>query len=453
MIYKPYKYQSFSEEHIYKNKECALFMEMGLGKTVITLTAVDNLMYDYFDVTKVLVVAPKMVAEDVWDSEITKWDHLKHLRYSIISGKNEKGRIDAIKKPASIYVINREMVAWLVSYHQGAWPYDMMIIDELSSFKSTDSKRFKALRLVRPFCKRVVGLTGTPTGNNLVDLWPEMYLIDCGKRLGKTVGFYRHHYLTRKENGFGYRVVPAVEKIIYEKIGDICISMKTEDYLELPEKIERTTQIKLPPAIQKKYEDFERDSVLEFLDKEIEITPLNAAALMGKLLQFANGAVYDEEKNYHIVHDEKLDALGEIIEASEGQNILIFYNFRHDLERIQKKFKAVKLTGKKEKEKWNRGEIPLMIAHPAAAGHGLNLQAGGSIVVFFGLPWSLELYLQSIARLWRLGQIKPVFIYKLLCAKTVDVDVLKALGVKQTGQDNLMFAVRVVDMIIKKYAA
>lgn len=431
---------------------------MGLGKTVITLTAIWELMYEDFEIRKVLVVAPAMIVDNVWQDEGAKWDHLNHLKIVAIKGTSTQ-RMNIINSDADIYVISRDNIAWLVGLFATNFPFDMLVLDELSSFKSHDSKRFKALKIIRPLCKRVVGLTGTPTGNGLVDLWPEMYLIDMGKRLGRNISYYREHYLTptitRGHTVYKYEVNEPAQKAIHDAIKDICISMSNKDYGELPDKIEINKFIDLPNITQQRYDAFEKEQVLEIIAKQfeedntLEISALNAAALSSKLLQFANGAVYDSEKNYHVVHDLKLEVLEEIIEAANGEPILIFYTFKHDLKRIQKKFKAVLFEGKKQLELWNKKQIPLMIAHPASAGHGLNLQAGGSIIVYFSLPWSLELYLQSMARLYRQGQLKPVVIYKLIARKTLDTSVVKALARKQKGQDALMEAVK---LLIDKYA-
>lgn len=456
MRYIPHPYQDFATEHVINNPEAGLFLDMGLGKTVSTLTAVDRLMNDYFEIDKVLVIAPKRVAEDTWTTESAKWDHLKHLRLSVVLG-SERERKEALKAKADIYVINRENVAWLVGYYQSAFPFDMIVIDELSSFKSAKAIRFKSLRMIRPKVKRVVGLTGTPAPNGLIDLWPQLYLLDQGTRLGKTITGYRERYFTSgRRNGqviFNYNLKAESEKAIYDKIGDICISMKAKDYLSLPERINHTIEVKLPKEIQDRYDEFEKQQVLSILESDTDISAVNAAALSTKLRQFANGAVYDSEKNYHVVHDEKLEALEEVVEAANGQPVLIFYSFQHDLERIQKRLKAYKpriLEGASDIEEWNAGKIQVLLAHPASAGHGLNLQAGGNIVVWFGLNWSLELYQQANARLDRQGQIKPVIIYHLITVSTIDQKVFLALEGKAEGQEALLNAVKA---IIKKYRA
>jgi SNF2 family DNA or RNA helicase len=447
MIYNPWPYQDFATKHVIDNPFSGLFLDMGLGKTVSTLTAVDKLMFDDLEVNKVLVIAPKRVAEDTWTTEATKWDHLKHLRVSVVLG-TERQRKEALKAKADVYVINRENVAWLVGFYQSAWPFDMLVIDELSSFKSAKAIRFKALRLVRPLIKRVVGLTGTPAPNGLIDLWPQLYLLDQGERLGKTITRYRENYFTPgRRNGqvvFDYKLKAESEQAIYDKIGDICISMKAKDYLTLPERITRDVEIHLPAAIKEKYEEFERDQILALENIE-DISAVNAAALTNKLLQFANGAVYDANKDWHTVHNAKLDALEEIVEVANGQPVLVFYSYKHDLERIKKRLKAYKprtLDSREDIQEWNDGKIQLLLAHPASAGHGLNLQAGGNIIVWFGLTWSLELYQQANARLDRQGQTKPVIVHRLIVFGTMDEDVSKAIERKTEGQDALMDAVK-----------
>jgi SNF2 family DNA or RNA helicase len=452
MIYNPYEYQKHATQHIIENTGCGLFMEMGLGKTVCTLTAIDVLLNQALEVTKVLVIAPKRVAEDTWISEAGKWEHLKHLSLSLVLG-TEKQRKEALRAKADIYVINRENVVWLVSYLGIAWPFDMVVIDELSSFKSNKAARFKALRLIRPKIDRVVGLTGTPAPNGLLDLWPQLYLLDQGERLEKTISKYRDKYFKPgKRNGhiiYEYDL-KVNEQEIYDKIGDICISMKAEDYLQLPDKVERSIAVKLKPETYQKYVQFERDQILALSESD-RITAINAAALTNKLLQYANGAVYDDTKIYHDVHDEKLEELAEIIEAADGKPVLVFYSYQHDLHRIKRYFNKLKpkqLCSRQDIQDWNNGKINLLVAHPASAGHGLNLQAGGNIIVWFGLPWSLELYQQANARLYRQGQTQAVIIHRLIATGTMDEDVLTALDGKADSQEALMQAVKAR---IKKY--
>ncbi|MCS2336759.1 DEAD/DEAH box helicase [Bacteroides sp. A1-P5] len=443
-----HEYQRTAVQHIIEHPYGALLMEMGLGKSISTLTAIKKLMDEYLEVNKVLVIAPKRVAESTWSDEIAKWEHLKGLTVSKILG-TEKQRKAALKAPADIFVINRENVVWLVSHLQGYWPFDMIVIDELSSFKSSKSARFRALRLVRPKTNRVVGLTGTPVPNGLIDLWSQLYLLDLGERLGKTITSYRSKYFRPgRSNGqivFDYKLNSGSEEAIYKQIGDICISMKAEDYLQLPERIDRTVEVHLPEKMMNQYLEFEKDQVLALENEDGDISAVNAAALSNKLLQFSNGAVYDSERNVHDVHAEKLDALEEIVEAANGQSVLVFFSFRHDVSRILRKLKSYhpkEIGGPEDIKAWNEGDIPVLLAHPAGAGHGLNLQAGGHIVVWFGLPWSSELYQQANARLYRQGQNKPVIIHHLIAKGTMDEDVMKALAGKIDKQEALMQAVK-----------
>lgn len=443
-----HEYQRKAVQHIIENPYSALLLDMGLGKSISTLTAIKKLIDEYLEVTKVLIIAPKRVAESTWSDEINKWDHLKGLTVSKILG-TERQRKEALKADADIYLINRENVSWMVAYLQGWFPFDMLVIDELSSFKSAKAARFKALRMVRPKINRVVGLTGTPAPNGLIDLWSQLYLLDLGERLGKTITGYRQKYFSPgRSNGqvvFDYKLQDGGEQAIYRQIGDICISMKAEDYLELPQRIDQTAEIQFPSPLLERYQEFEKQQVLT-VEEEGDISAVNAAALSNKLLQFANGAIYDADRNIHTIHDEKLDALEEILEAANGQPVLVFYSFKHDASRILKRFnsyKPVLIDGADDIKAWNRGEIQLMIAHPASAGHGLNLQAGGHIVVWFGLNWSLELYQQANARLHRQGQTKPVTIYHLVVKGTMDEDVMKAIAGKADKQEALMQAVKV----------
>lgn len=461
MIYTPYPYQDFATQHIIDNAPGAgAFLDMGLGKTVSTLTAIDELIYDRLEVSRVLVIAPLKVAEEVWTTERDKWDHLQHLKISKVLG-SEKQRKEALKARAEIYLINRENTAWLISYLKGSFPFDMLVIDESSSFKSPKSGRFKALKSVRPKVKRVVILTGTPVPNGLMDLWSQIYLLDRGERLYPTITEYRTRLFTKNEFQpyADYEIIKEPdeligedyhEKKIYDRISDICISMKAEDYLQLPEKIFRIVPVRLSPETRQRYNDFERDAVLELMDENGDIiSAVNRAALTNKLLQFANGAVYDSEKNYHVVHDDKLEALQEIIDTANGHPVLVFYSYRHDLERMQKKIKGlVVLKGSEEYRAWNEGKIPVMAAHPASAGHGLNLQAGGNIIVWFGLTWNLEFYQQANARLHRQGQIKPVIIHHLTASGTMDERVIEVLEGKADAQETLLQAVKA---LVNKY--
>jgi SNF2 family DNA or RNA helicase len=445
MKYTPYPYQQHATEHIIENPGCGLFLEMGLGKTVATLTAIDLLINDYFEVTKALVIAPKRVAEDTWTTECQKWDHLRHLRISKVLG-GEIERIAALRAKADVYVINRENVAWLMAFLNGAMPFQMLVIDEASSFKSHKAVRFKALKIRRPLIKRVVLLTGTPAPNSLLDLWAPMYLVDRGQRLGEKYEGFRARYFEKNqwERKYTIKKHESYEQGIYNKIGDICISMKAKDYLSLPERINRTVSVNLPAEVRKAYKDFERKAVLELSEAD-QITAVNAAALSTKLLQFANGAIYDENKVSHEMHSEKLDALEEIVESANGQPVLVFYWYKHDLERILKRlkeYKPIELKSSNEIKQWNEKKIQVMLAHPASAGHGLNLQAGGNTIVWFGNTWSLELYQQANARLDRQGQTQSVIIHHLITSGTIDEDVMDALAGKHAGQEALMQAVK-----------
>lgn len=451
----PYQFQGV--EHIKDNPNCALFLDMGLGKTVTTLTAIKYLMYEELEISKVLVIAPKRVAENVWSDEIQKWGHLNDLKILEIKGSAKK-RKEILRRKADIYTLGRDNVSWICAQYGGSRvPFDMLVIDELSSFKNPRSIRFKSLRKIQPCFKRIVGLTGTPAPNGLMDLWSQIYLLDRGERLGKYITNYRSRFFTPgARNGaviFNYKTVPAGEKEIHKLIGDICMSMKAEDYLQLPDKIENIIEIKFPPNIQKKYDDFEREQVLSlFEDQPLEdgISAVNAAALSNKLLQFANGAVYDKDKNYHVVHDLKIEALKEIVEDSQGP-VLIGWTYRSDRERIHqalKKYNPRNLKDSQDIRDWNEGKIKILTMHPASGGHGLNLQAGGSEIIWFGQTWSLELLQQFNARIYRQGQDKPVIIHKLACSKTLDMDVIKAQDRKALKQDSLILAVRAK---IKKY--
>jgi SNF2 family DNA or RNA helicase len=430
-------------DKIIDTPRAGLFLDMGLGKTVITLTAIDQLMNDYFEVSRVLVIAPLRVAEDTWSRESQKWDHLKHLRISKVLG-SASNRRKALAKDADIYVINRENVVWLtdeLSQVGDGWGFDMVVIDELSSFKSHAAKRFKALRKYITRSSRVVGLTGTPAPNGLIDLWSQIYLLDGGERLGTTISGFRSRYFIPNQRNqhmiYNYKPREEAEQAINAKISDICISMRAEDWLDMPERIDNVQRVKLSDDEMDRYNQFERDCYLDFL--EGEVTAASAAALSNKLLQYSNGAMYLADGGYVETSNAKLDVLDEIIELSNGKPILCFYSYKHDLERIQKRFKfAKKLGGSEDIEKWNNGEIPLLLAHPAGAGHGLNLQAGGNIIVWFGLTWSLELYQQANARLYRQGQENAVIIHHLITEGTADESVLASLQGKKDVQDELL---------------
>lgn len=446
MIFKPHDYQEYAKQWIIQKPSSGLFLDLGMGKTVCTLTAVEELLYDYFDVSKVLVIAPLRVAEDTWSSEVQKWEHLKNLKISKVLGK-EEARIEALKEKAAIYVINRENVEWIVEYLGKGWFFDMVVIDELSSFKSPKSNRFRALKKVRPFIKRIVGLTGTPAPNGLIDLWSQVYLLDQGERLGKTLTGYRDRYFQPDKRNqtviFSWKPVDGAEDRIYEKLKDICISMKAADYLKLPERINNSIMVQLPKEAEMKYRKLEKELLLPLEDADIVAD--TAAVLTNKLLQMANGAVYDEKGEVKEIHDSKLKALDDVIEAANGKPVLIFYAYKHDLERLSKRLKNKEfrvLNTSKDIEDWNKGKVPIMLVHPASAGHGLNLQFGGNIIVWFGLTWSLELYQQANARLYRQGQKQSVIINHLIAKGTIDEDVMRALENKEVGQEALLAAVK-----------
>ncbi len=424
-------------------------MIWGCGKTVITLTAINDLKYNRFQINKALVIAPKTVAEDTWTREQDKWEHLKLLRVIPVLGSLSK-RIKALNTPADVYVINRENVQWLVDYYKNDWPFDTVIIDELSSFKNHNSKRFKALKCVRPLIKKIIGLTGTPAPNGYIDLWAQIYLLDQGERLGKSITRYREDYfLPDKRNAmqiFTYKPKDQSVEAIKNKISDICISLSAKDYLQMPEKIIDTKYIKFDNKTQKQYEDFEKEMFMQIDEDEIDVT--SAAALSNKLLQFCNGAVYkDDSKEYVEVHSKKIEAFLELIEAVQGQPLLVFYNFRHDLERIEKELKKLKLRygilkDSQDIAKWNNKELDILLAHPASAAYGLNLQDGGSHIVWFGLNYSLELYQQANARLYRQGQKNTVFIHNLVIDECRDIDVLNALENKNNNQEALLASLK-----------
>lgn len=446
-------YQIFGYKHIINTPYCGLFLDMGLGKTVTTLTAINTLIYEDLEIKNVLIVAPKRVVETVWSDECEKWDHLKHLKVVKIIGAEPK-RIEALKKEADIYVVSRDNIAWLCAFYGGILPFDMLVIDELSSFKSYKSLRFKALKLARPSIKRVVGLTGTPAPNGYIDLWAQLYLIDRGERLEKTITKYRERYFREgRRNGavvYDYKLLNDAEEQINQRISDICISMKSNDYLDMPELIMNRVSVTLPPTIKKMYDDFEKDKVLDLIKPEAEdskeINAINAAALANKLLQFANGAIYDEDHTAHEIHKEKIDALKDIIEDANGKSILVAWSFQHDRDRLMEALKAYKpreLKSEKDIRDWNEGKVQVMLAHPASAGHGLNLQAGGNIIVWFGLTWSLELYQQFNGRLYRQGQkSRTVIIHHIITEGTHDEDVIKAIEAKDEKQESLLSSIK-----------
>lgn len=447
-----HKYQKVCVEHIITHPFCGVFLDMGLGKTISTLTAIEELKYDYCEIDTVLVIAPKRVAETVWEEEAKKWDHTKHLTFSKIIG-TERQRLAALKVKADVHIISRDNIAWLCSLYAAKLPYDMLVIDELSSFKAHQTQRFKSLRLARPWFKRVVGLTGTPAPNGLINLWSQMYLIDRGERLEKTITAYRSRYFRPgASNGYvvySYKPLSDSERLIQERIKDICISMRAEDYLEMPERIDNFVRVTMPDKLMDAYKKFEQENVIT-LANEIEegtttVNAVNAAALSNKLLQFANGAMYDENKNVVPIHDLKLEALKEIIEAADGKPVLVAWTYQFDRDRIKNYFRSMaprELKTTEDINDWNAGKVRLMLAHPASAGHGINLQAGGNIIVWYGLTWSLELYQQFNARLYRQGQKQRTIIHHIVTSGTHDEDVVKALKSKDKTQNNLMNSIK-----------
>ena len=443
MRYNAHDYQKYATEFILQHSIAAVFLEMGLGKSVITLTALFDLILDQFIIGKVLVIAPLRVARDTWPSEIQKWDHLKDLKYSVVVGTAAE-RKAALMHQADVYIINRENVDWLINKSGIPFQFDMIVIDELSSFKSWQAKRFKSLLKVRPFVKRIVGLTGTPSSNGLMDLWAEFRVLDLGKRLGRYITHYRNAYFTPdKRNAeviFSYKPLPGAEDQIYKRIEDITISMKSCDYLKLPECVINEVPVYMSEKEQEVYDRFRDDMVAKIKDKEIDA--VNAAVLSGKLLQMANGAVYDDEKNSLLIHDRKLDALEDLIEGANGKPVLVAYWYQHDAERIKSRFDVREIKTSKDITDWNNGDIPVAIIHPASAGHGLNLQTGGSTLIWFGLTWSLELYQQTNARLHRQGQTDTVIIHHIIAKGTIDENVMKALRQKEKTQNALIDAVK-----------
>ena len=460
MRYRPHEYQKYATEYIETHPVAAVLLSMGLGKTSITLTALNDLLFDRFEIHKAIVIAPLRVARDTWPAEIEKWDHLDSLIYSVAVG-TEAERLAALRRQADIYIINRENVQWLVEASGLPFDYDMVVVDELSSFKNHQSKRFRAMMKVRPKVGRIVGLTGTPSSNGLMDLWAEFRLLDMGQRLGRFIGQYRaRFFLPDKRNGqvvFSYKPLPGAEEQIYRLISDITISMKSTDYLWMPQFVSSGYEVYLSEEETQRYVSFKRDLLLQLPDGEI--TAANAAALSGKLSQMANGAVYMDDGETIAIHERKLDALEDIIESMGGKPLLVAYWFRHDLERITERLHKLKipfgpyatrqeipfsrLDSSESIRRWNAGELPVTLIHPASAGHGLNLQSGGSTLVWFGLTWSLELYQQTNARLWRQGQTSETVVVQHIVTKdTIDERIMKALSKKEHTQTALIDAVK-----------
>lgn len=448
MIYEPYPYQQYCAARIVADAAVGLFLDMGLGKTVITLDAINTLRYDRWAVQRVLIIAPKKVAEGTWTKEAQKWEHLRHLRISAVLGGQQK-RLRALATPADIYVINRDNVAWLVDYFKNAWPFDMVVLDESSSFKNSQSKRFKALKLVRSRINRLVELTGTPASNGLIDLWAQIYLLDGGARLGRTLGQYRERFFDPDKRSrtqiFSYTPKDGSMEYIQQAIGDICVSMKAEDYLNLPDRMFDDVPVVLDDKTRKAYRQLERDLLLE-LD-EGQITAASAGVLTGKLLQLCNGAVYDSEKRPLAIHNCKVEAFLEVLEQLNGQHCLVFYNFQHDRDRLLAALEPLGLRVRvyqnaADEDAWNAGEIDVLLAHPASCAYGLNLQNGGHHIVWFGLTWSLEQYEQANKRLHRQGQRHPVIVHHLVVQGGMDEDVIDSLRAKGDTQEALMAALK-----------
>lgn len=447
--YTPHNYQTYATEFIESHPISAVFLSMGLGKTVITLTALNDLLFDSFEAHRILVIAPLRVARDTWPAEADKWDHLQNLICSVAVG-TEVERRAALMKPADIYIINRENVQWLIEESQMPFQFETVVADELSSFKNHQTKRFRALMKVRPKVKRIIGLTGTPSANGLMDLWAEYRLLDLGLRLGRFIGQYRTNYFVPdKRNGqviFSYKPLPDAEKRIYDKIADITISMKATDHLDMPELISCEYEVHLSEEELQRYNDLKSSLVLQIPDGEI--TAANAASLSGKLCQMANGAIYTDDGDTVAIHDRKLDALEDLIEAANGKPVMVVYWFRHDLARISERLHKLhipfsQIDTPESIQKWNAGELPVALVHPASAGHGLNLQSGGSAIIWFGLTWSLELYQQTNARLWRQGQSADTVVIQHIVAKgTIDERILGALSAKDRTQSALIAAVK-----------
>lgn len=454
-----HNYQETATSHILEHTHGALFLDMGLGKTVCTLTAIDELMYGELEINKTLVIGPVRVIKSVWEAEIEKWNHLKRLKAVQVVG-TPKQRAEILKQDADIYLLSVNNTVWFCEqYKNKDFPFDMMVIDELSSFKNQNSKRFKALRKIQPLFKRIVGLTGTPAPNGLIDLWSQIYLLDSGERLGKFITHFRDEYFRPgARNGaivYNYILRKGSEERIHNRVSDVCMSMKNEDYLDMPERIDNIIEVELTPKLQKQYNEFEKEQVMEIMEaSEGVISAVNAAALSNKLLQFANGAIYDEDKNWHEIHDLKIKTVEELIENANGQPILIAWTFRHDMYRLKKalkKYNPRELEDDKTIRDWNAGKIQVLMMHPASGGHGLNLQAGGNIIIWFGQTWSLELEQQLNARLHRQGQQNAVVINKLVTTKTHESDVIKSQISKDKTQSALMDAVKARIEIYEKH--
>ena len=444
MNFKPHNYQSYAIEYIKNHPVSAVLLDMGLGKTVISLTAIADLLFDSFLAHRILVIAPLRVARDTWPAELKKWSHLKHLSFAVAVGP-PADRKAALMSNADITIINRENVQWLIDDSGMPFHFDTVVIDELSSFKNPQSKRFKSLSKVRPKIKRIIGLTGTPSSNGLMDLWAEFRLLDMGQCLGRFITQYRNNYfIPDKRNGqiiYSYKPLPYAEEAIYKQISDITISMKSTDCLQMPELVSSQYEVQLSEDERERYEQLKAEFVLKISNEEI--TAANAASLTGKLVQLANGAIYTDSGDIMEFHNRKLDALEDLIEAANEKPVLVTYWFKHDLQRIKKRFTVRELKSGKDIEDWNSGKIPVAVIHPASAGHGLNLQSGGSTLIWFGLTWSLELYQQTNARLYRQGQrSETVIIQHIIAKNTIDEQIIKALKKKDNTQSALINAVK-----------
>jgi SNF2 family DNA or RNA helicase len=445
MKYKPFAYQEYAENFILENEQVGIFLDMGMGKSVITLTAIEKLIYDYFSVRAVLIIAPLEPAKNTWPVEIKKWEHLKSLTYSLVLGSQSE-RLAALKRDVDIYIVNRENVQWLVDVYKQRWPFDTVVIDELSSFKSSKARRFRELRKVRKYITRIIGLTGTPSSNGILDLWPQCYLLDEGKALGKTITGYRERYFKPDKRNmtqiFSWKPKDGAEAEIYERLNGLCISMKSSEHLNLPERLFIRHEVELGEEASETYRTLERDMLLPFETGDIDAG--TAGILTNKLLQFCGGSVYDENGGVKDFHDKKLEKLEQLIEEANGQPILVFYGYKHERDRILARFpEAVEVKADNAVERWNNGEIPILLAHPASAGHGLNLQNGGHIAIWYSVPWSLELYQQANKRLHRPGQTETVLIHNILAVNTIDLQVLDiALAEKERTQDALIEALK-----------
>lgn len=459
MIFKPHDYQKFSIEKVIDTPAIGLFLDMGLGKTVITLTAINELKYNRFAINKVLIIAPKKVAEATWQEEAAQWDHLGLIRFSTCLGSLSK-RVRALNTPADVYVINRDNVVWLVDYYRNSWPFDTVVLDESSSFKNSRSKRFKALKAVRPHIKRMIELTGTPAPNGLEDLWAQVFLLDGGQRLGKTIGGFRERYLEpdqrSRDKAFSYKPKNGGDNAVQRLIGDICVSMKAADYLQLPDMVTNKIPVILDDKAKKAYQKLEREMILQVDESTIDAG--SAAVLTNKLLQLCNGAVFDSERNVVPIHECKIEAFMELIEGLNGKPALVFYNFQHDKSRLLAALSKTKLRVRvlktpQDQTDWNNHEIDILLAHPASAAYGLNLQKGGNHVVWFGLNWNLELFQQANKRLHRQGQNEKVIVHLLAVADGTDDDVVLALQSKANTQDHLINALKARIERVKKEAA